>query len=102
MGVEGERSGDAAAECALDHEVERADVRHFVAGDRARRDRHEMGGDTFGGDSLDQKPVVGSKAITEMLEVSPLSPVRECAICRSFMGVRSPRWSRRFALPPLG
>ena len=85
MGVEGEGPGDPAAERALDNEIERADVRQFVAPDRTSRDRGEMGLGPVRRSRAEPEADTsfGSKAITEMLEVSPLWPVREWAISSS-------------------
>jgi hypothetical protein len=56
--VERQRAGYPAAERALDHKVERADVRQLVTRDGSCRDRSKMAGEAFGGDSLDEERIV--------------------------------------------
>jgi hypothetical protein len=49
VSVEREQARHAAAKRVLKHEIERADIRHFVSRDRSGRDASKMRGDPRGG-----------------------------------------------------
>ena len=84
--VHRERGGDAAAERLLAHELQRADVRHFMARDLAVDDVREVALDRLRGDLRCTAPrsPASRYAISDRMDVLPLSPARQCARSYSF------------------
>ena len=75
------RGHAAAAERTLADEIQRVDAGHLVTRDRTLHQVGEPGGDAVDGDLPAQhRRSSGRRAISPMLEVSPLSPLRACAM----------------------